>query len=49
VKLSLTPEVALANAGLLKGGLTGNGFVRLADAPAAQDSKKSDERTAGVW
>ncbi|MES2089107.1 MAG: HlyD family efflux transporter periplasmic adaptor subunit, partial [Pseudomonadota bacterium] len=29
VKLSLSEDVALANAGLLKAGLTGNGYVRL--------------------
>ena len=49
VKLSLSPEVALAHAGLLKGGLTGNGFVRLSEPPAATDSKTADARTASAW
>ena len=49
VKLSLSPDVALAHAGLLKGGLTGNGFVRLSEPPAATESKTADARTASAW
>ena len=49
VKLSLSPEVALAHVGLLKGGLTGNGFVRLSEPPARTDSKTADARTASAW
>ena len=49
VKLSLSPEVALTHAGLLKGGLTGNGFVRLSEPPAATESKTADARTASAW
>ena len=47
--LSLSPEVALTHAGLLKGGLTGNGFVRLSEPPAATESKTADARTASAW
>jgi len=41
--------VALTHAGLLKGGLTGNGFVRLSEPPAATESKTADARTASAW
>ena len=49
VKLSLSPEVALAHAGLLKGGLTGNGFVRLNKVEVAVESQAPDARSASAW
>jgi HlyD family secretion protein len=48
VKLSLPTEVAHAHAGLLKGGLTGNGFVRLSEPPVSVD-RVTSARSPDAW